>query len=195
MSSNRKHNKIKNTGILFELLTRQITVDVLNGSDKSSAIKILKEFFNSKTELGKEYELYKILLEKKYSKSEQANMLVEAVIRNRRKLSNRRLKSEKYNLIKTIKESYSVTDFFNTKIPNYKVLASVYNVFEMESAKEKISPIEETDSKVTIIENICTIVKSKAKKKTLVESEEQDLRLLTYQLLVDKSKQLLDLTT
>ena len=186
MSSNRKHNKIKNTGILFELLTRQITVDVLNGSDKSSAIKILKEFFNSKTELGKEYELYKILLEKKYSKSEQANMLVEAVIRNRRKLSNRRLKSEKYNLIKTIKESYSVTDFFNTKIPNYKVLASVYNVFEMESAKEKISPIEETDSKVTIIENICTIVKSKAKKKTLVESEEQDLRLLTYQLLVDK---------
>tara|TARA_B100000287_G_scaffold314133_1_gene297522 strand:- start:2093 stop:2956 length:864 start_codon:yes stop_codon:yes gene_type:complete len=186
MSSNRKHNKIKNTGILFELLTRQITVDVLNGSDKSSAIKILKEFFNSKTELGKEYELYKILLEKKYSKSEQANMLVEAVIRNRRKLSNRRLKSEKYNLIKTIKESYSVTDFFNTKIPNYKVLASVYNVFELESSKQKISPVEETDSKVTIIENICTKPKSKPRRKSIVESEEQDLRLLTYQLLVDK---------
>jgi hypothetical protein len=30
MSYNKKHNKIKNTGILFELLTRQITVDVLN---------------------------------------------------------------------------------------------------------------------------------------------------------------------
>ena len=115
MSSNRKHNKIKNTGLLFELLTRQITVDVLNSSDDSSAIKILKEFFSPKTELGKEYELYKILLEKKYSKSEQANILIEAVTKNRRKLSNRRLKNEKYNLIKTIKENYSVVDFFNTK--------------------------------------------------------------------------------
>ena len=186
MSSNKKHSKIKNTGILFELLTRQITVDVLNSSNESSAIKILKEFFNPKTELGKEYELYKILLEKKYGKSEQANILIEAVTKNRRKLSNRRLKSEKYNLIKTIKENYSVVDFFNTKIPNYKVLASIYNVFELESSKEKITPVEETDSKVTIIENICTEQKSKPKKKSIVESQEKDLRLLTYQLLVDK---------
>ena len=186
MSSNKKHSKIKNTGILFELLTRQITVDVLNSSKESSAIKILKEFFNPKTELGKEYELYKILLEKKYGKSEQANILIEAVTKNRRKLSNRRLKNEKYNLIKTIKENYSVVDFFNTKIPNYKVLASIYNVFELESSKEKITPVEETDSKVTIIENICTEQKSKPKKKSIVESQEKDLRLLTYQLLVDK---------
>ena len=66
MSYNKKHNKIKNTGILFELLTRQVTVDVLNNENNSSAIKILKEFFNTNTELGKENELYKILLEKKY---------------------------------------------------------------------------------------------------------------------------------
>ena len=186
MSSNKKHSKIKNTGILFELLTRQITVDVLNSSNESSAIKILKEFFNPKTELGKEYELYKILLEKKYGKSEQANILIEAVTKNRRRLSNRRLKNEKYNLIKTIKENYSVVDFFNTKIPNYKVLASIYNVFEMESSKETITPVEETDSKVTIIENVCTEQKNKPTKKSLVESQEKDLRLLTYQLLVDK---------
>ena len=66
MSYNKKHNKIKNTGILFELLTRQITVDVLNNEKDSSSIKILKEFFNANTELGKENELYKILTEKKY---------------------------------------------------------------------------------------------------------------------------------
>jgi hypothetical protein len=186
MSSNRKHNKIKNTGLLFELLTRQITVDVLNSSDDSSAIKILKEFFSPKTELGKEYELYKILLEKKYSKSEQANILIEAVTKNRRKLSNRRLKNEKYNLIKTIKENYSVVDFFNTKIPNYKILASIYNVFESESAKLDITPVEETDSKVTIIETVCTTPTKKSIKKHLMESQEEDLRLLTYQLLVDK---------
>ena len=63
MSYNKKHNKIKNTGILFELLTRQITVDILNNKKNSSAIKILKKFFNENTELGKENQLYKVLVE------------------------------------------------------------------------------------------------------------------------------------
>ena len=190
MSSQKKHNKIKNTGILFELLTRQIAVDVMNDSKNSPAIKIIKEFFNEKTTLGREKELYSILIEKKYKTAEQANILLEAVIKNRRKLSNRRLKNEKYNLIKKIKENYSVNDFFNSRIPNYKVLASIYNVFELESSKEKIGPIEETDSKISIVENICgQSIEQFKKSKDLVESyqsQEQDVRLLTYQLLVDK---------
>ena len=190
MSSQKKHNKIKNTGILFELLTRQIAVDVMNDSKNSPAIKIIKEFFNEKTTLGREKELYSILIEKKYKTAEQANILLEAVIKNRRKLSNRRLKNEKYNLIKKIKENYSVNDFFNSRIPNYKVLASIYNVSELESSKEKIGPIEETDSKISIVENICgQSIKQSKKSKDLVESyqsQEQDVRLLTYQLLVDK---------
>ena len=129
MSYTKKHSKIKNTAILFELLTRQITVDVLNSKENTSAVKILKEFFNPKTQLGREYELYKVLLEKKYRNSDQASILLEAVIKNRRKLSNRQLKNEKYNLIKTIKETYDINEFFKSRIPNYKVLASIYNVF------------------------------------------------------------------
>jgi len=190
MKYNKKHSKIKNTGILFELLTRQITVDVMNGVDNSKAVNILKENFSSTTQLGKEYELYKILTEKKYKNTEQANILLEAVIKNRRKLSNRKLKNEKYNLIKTIKESYDTNDFFNTRIPEYKLLASIYNVFEGESIKENIGPVEETDSKVTIVENITKIKHSNKKSgNTINESlknEDKDLRLLTYQLLVDK---------
>jgi|TARA_B100000073_G_scaffold51791_1_gene38179 hypothetical protein len=190
MSSQKKHNKIKNTGILFELLTRQITVDVMNDSKNSPAIKILKEFFNEKTTLGREKELYSILSEKKYKNLNQAEILLEAVIKNRRKLSNRKLKNEKYNLIKRIKENYNVNDFFNSRISNYKVLASIYNVFELESAKDVIGPIEETDSKISIIENIVgSEIKSNKKSQDLVESyqsQEQDVRLLTYQLLVDK---------
>ena len=132
MKYNKKHSKLKNTGILFELLTRQITVDVLNNVGNSNAVKILKENFGSKTELGKEYELYKILTEKKYKTTGQANILLEAVIKNRRKLSNRKLANEKYNLIKRIKETYDTKAFFNTRIPEYKLLASIYNVFDSE---------------------------------------------------------------
>ena len=186
MSYSKKHSKIKNTAILFELLTRQITVDVINNTD-SKAVKILKEFFSPKTQLGKENELYKILIEKKYKTSEQATVLLEAVIKNRRKLSNRNLKNEKYNLIKTIKETYNINEFFNSRIPNYKILASIYNVFEGESSKENFGPIVETDSKLTIIENITSKKHSKPKKQTnIVENQDKDLRLLTYQLLVEK---------
>jgi hypothetical protein len=190
MSNRKKHNKIKNTGILFELLTRQIAVDVMNDTKKSPAIKIIKEFFNENTQLGKENELYKVLIEKKYKSESQANILIEAVIKNRRKLSNRTLKNEKYNLIKTIKENYDVNAFFNSRISNYKTLASVYTLFENESIKDVVDTIEETDSKITILENITqSNISDKKSQNKVVESystEESDVRLLTYQLLVDK---------
>ena len=191
MSYNKKHNKIKNTGILFELLTRQITVDVLNNEKNSSSIKILKEFFNTNTELGKENELYKILTEKKYKSAKHSEILIEAVIKNRRKLSNRRLRNEKYNLIKEIKRNYDTKDFFNTKLPNYKVLASIYNIFEGESVREGYGPVIETDSKVVVMENITNQSSNKSKNLSeksykSYETQEEDIRLLTYQLLVDK---------
>jgi len=189
MNYNKKHSKIKNTGILFELLTRQITVDVLNDTENSKAVSILKETFNPNSELGKEYELYKILTEKTYKTNEQANILLSAVIKSRRHLSNRKLRNEKYNLIKSVKENYNAADFFNTRIPGYKLLASIYNVFEGECLKEKISPIEETDSKLTIIENITKVRRTKKTKHSIqddLNKQDKDLRLLTYQLLVDK---------
>ena len=186
MSYNKKHNKIKNTGILFELLTRQITVDVLNNETDSSSIKILKEYFNSKTELGKENELYKILLEQKYKNLKHAEILIEAVIKNRRRLSNRRLNNEKYNLIKVIKENYDLTAFFNSRISNYKELASIYNIFEGESSRKDYGAVIETDSKVTLMENITSPGHTRKKSKTSFSKNDVDIRLLTYQLLVDK---------
>ena len=80
MNSNVKHSKIRNTGILFELLTRQITVDVLNNSKNTQATDLLKEFFNKNTQLGKEYELYRALTTENYKSETKANHLVDAVI-------------------------------------------------------------------------------------------------------------------
>ena len=183
-----KHNKIKNTGILYELLSRQITVDVINDSKSPKSVKLFKEFFNKNTELGKEYELYSILLNKKYKNLTHASSLVEAVVKSRRKLSNRRLANEKYNLIKTIKENYDIKEFFNTRIPNFKVVASIYRVFQSEVGKEDFGPIQKTDSSITITEHITQTKQSRVKRHNLSEyaEQEKDLRLLSYQLLVDK---------
>ena len=183
-----KHNKIKNTGILYELLSRQITVDVINDKKNAKSVKLFKEFFNNKTELGKEYELYSILLNKKYKNLAHASQLLEAVVKSRRKLSNRRLANEKFNLIKSIKENYDIKEFFNTRIPNFKVLASVYRVFQTETGKEDFGPVQKTDSSITITEHITQTKQTRVKKPVMSEysSQEKDLRLLSYQLLVDK---------
>ena len=81
-----KHSKYKNTGILFELLTRQLTSDTISGKSNKS-LDFLKKHFNSKTELLKEYKIYHTLSTKKYNKDSQATMLIETLIDAHRKLN------------------------------------------------------------------------------------------------------------
>ena len=189
MARKLKHSKIKNTGILFELLTRQITADVLAGKSTKS-VSILKEYFNEKTELGKELELYKLLSEKNYTSEVKANDLLNVVVKQRQKLSNTNLRREKYNLIKSIKENHNVTDFFNGRIPNYRILASIYNVFQSETTNEKFKANHIVNSRFTVLEHVTNkkIDEKKIKEKVLKEysKEDKDLRLLAYQILVDK---------
>ena len=184
LNKKMKHNKIKNTGILFELLTRQITVDLME-SNSSKAVNIVKKYFKNGTQLGKEYELYKILTETKYNTESRAETLIEAVMDNKKKLSRGSIKKEKYNLIKEIRESYNEKDFFNTKINNYKVLASIYNLFEH---KEEVAPDKYVATKYTIVENITSQSKASKTNKTYdyLKKQEKDLRMLAYSTLVEK---------
>jgi hypothetical protein len=188
MAQRVKHSKIKNTGILFELLSRQITVDVMNSEDKSKSVEMLKKFFNESTELGKENQLYQVLLKQNYNSTRKAEKLVDAVIRAREKLQNKKLRTEKYNLIKEIKKNYIVEDFFRARIPNYKVYASIYKKFLAETTPV-FNPVDEVDSTFSIIEHI-TRNKTKPRdtdSKVISEfkKEDKDLRLLSYQLMVD----------
>lgn len=120
-----KHNKLRNTGIIFELLVRQITSDILNNKD-SQAIQIVKEFFSKKNGLAHELKLYQTLTNEKLSSEWKAGQLLEAVVKSRKKLDEQSLEKLKYSLIKRIRESYKLEDFFQHKVNNYKVLASVY---------------------------------------------------------------------
>tara|TARA_R110001592_G_scaffold230122_1_gene486899 strand:+ start:563 stop:1417 length:855 start_codon:yes stop_codon:yes gene_type:complete len=187
MSSKTKHSKIRNTGILFELLTRQITVDVLNNDKKGSAANILKSFFNKNTELGKEYELYRVLTVENYKSETKANHLVDAVINARLKLNESSLKREKYNLIKEVRSKYDINNFFMARIPNYKVNASIFKLF---STKDDLKPQAETESRFTIVENITRKNLSAKKKENVVvegyRKQEKDLRLLAYGILIEK---------
>tara|TARA_R110002167_G_scaffold143668_1_gene333238 strand:+ start:1615 stop:2457 length:843 start_codon:yes stop_codon:yes gene_type:complete len=178
-----KHSKYKNTGILFELLTRQLTSDTIAGNPPKS-LTFLKKHFNSKTELLKEYKIYHTLATKKYNKDSQATMLIETLLESHKNLNKSQLRREKYNLIKEIKDTYNVNDFFKAKITDYKIMASIFNLLE----NKDITPISAVNSKVNLLEHI-TEKQIKIKRNVVLENfnkQDKDTRLLTYKVLLEK---------
>jgi hypothetical protein len=186
-----KHSKVKNTGVLFELLVKQITLEVLNGDKTENAKKIVKEFFAPNTELNKELRLYDLLLKEKYASESRAEKFVDTVADAHNKLNQLKLSKEKYNLIKEVNSKFELEQFLSSPVTNYKVLASIYKVFE--SKKSDNYDIKDVfNSKVTLIENIISrpvVTNTKqSDSDKLVETykqQDKDLRLLTYKILVE----------
>jgi hypothetical protein len=186
-----KHSKFKNTGILFELLVRQITLEVLNGDTTEKAKNIVREFFSVKTELNKELRLYELLQKEKYNSESRAEKFIDTINEAHSRINQKQLQKEKYNLIKKINESFNMDEFLSSPISNYKVLASIYKVFESKNIKDyDVKDI--FNSKITLIENITSkpakLVERKDEANKIVESykkQDKDLRLLTYKILVE----------
>ena len=185
---NIKHSKYKNTGILFELLVRQITTDTLNGND-SKASNILKEYF-VKTELGREYKLYETLFKKTNITETQADVTLSTLLNASKHLNRKALKRQKYNLISEIKKHYDVTKFFSHKLPHYKVQAAFYTLIESFSQETPKNSQQVIDNKITILEHLSAakIEEEKIKENVLEEFKgyDKDLRILTTKVLLDK---------
>ena len=123
-----RHSKFKNTGFLFEILTRQITLEVLNGGEEK-AKGIVKEFFSGRTELAKELRLYNLLINEKYNSETKAEKFIDAILEAHTKIDYSKLKREKFNLVKAIKESFEINNLLSSPVTNYKILASVHKLF------------------------------------------------------------------
>ena len=185
-----KHSKFKNTGFIFELLVRQITAEVMSSS-KSVAEKLLKEHFNSKQELSKELKLYQYLINEKYNSESKAEQFINTILEARKKIDEKKLTKEKYNLIKEIKETYDLDEFIKSPISNYKTLASIYKIFETVITDTQYEPTDIVSARFTIAENIInsSIQNKDVKLKDAVLEEyrkqDDDLRAVSYKLLVE----------
>jgi hypothetical protein len=181
-----KHNKIRNTGLLFEFLLRQITSDVLN-KDNGHAVQIVKEKFNENTELGKELALYNILITKKFKSDTKADYFINEVMKARSDLNNSTLRRERYNLIKEIQSNYNIQKFMSSKVPNYKTYASIFTLFEY---NKSLSPDQKTESFFNIVEHVTTDDTSIKLSETVTTlPDDEDLRILTYRTLLEKFNQ------
>jgi hypothetical protein len=185
---NIKHSKYKNTGILFELLVRQITSDTLSGKD-SKATNILKKYF-VKTELGREYKLYETLTKYKNLTEGKAEVVINSVIETSKGLNRGALKRQKYNLIQEISKHYNLEEFFKTKLPNYKTHAALYTLIEVYNSENLSNPDQLITNKIAILESLTTkeVNKKKVEDDLMVEfqSYDKDLRILTYKVMLEK---------
>ena len=193
MKPSIKHNKLKNTGILFELLVRQITADVLKNKQNGIAVKLMREFFNSKTELGKELMLYRAFFNVQNLSEQKAFRLLQLVTEQRKTLNRTELSTQKYLLIKEIKEHFDLKEFFAARIPSYKVYASIYKTFDASlNGMGDSTTIEEwAASQFTIVEHLSGKVANKEAKEQnqlaeLIRAQDDDIRYLSYKILIER---------
>ncbi len=184
-----KHSKYRNTGLIFELLIKQIASDTLNNKD-SAAVRIIKEHFTGKTALVREFKLYEFIVKNRQVGQSKAETILSTITEISRKLDQSSLKKQKYALISDIKENYSVEDFFAIQTPDYKALASLYCLLEAQNNNNIVDPQHLVNYKSTLLEHLTTQKQNPGDvKDTLIEEYskyDKDLKLLTFKILLEK---------
>jgi len=184
-----KHSKYKNTGLIFELLVKQIAADTLSRKD-SPAVKILKKFYTGNTSLVREFKLYDFVLKNKGIGQKKAESIISTIVELSRKIDTPTLSKQKYELIKELKNHYNLEDFFSIKVESYKPLAALYCLLEAQNTEGLVDPQVFVDNKTTLLEHFLQTKQDGANAKdTLIEEYskyDKDLRLLTYKILLEK---------
>lgn len=184
-----RHSKFKNTGLLFELLVKQIASDTLSNRD-SEAITILKKYFSGRTELTRELRLYEFIVKNTNVSQNKAEAILSTITEVSRKIDQKKLKKQKYNLISEIKKNYSIEEFFSIQVRDYKPLAAMYCLLEAQNTTSLVDPQILVDNKTTLLEHLTSSVQnSESVKETIIEEfskYEKDLRLLTFKILLEK---------
>ena len=184
-----KHSKYKNTGLIFELLVKQVAADTLSRKE-SPAIKVIKKFYTGNTTLVKEFKLYDFLLKNRGVGSKKAETILSTIVEISRKLDINSLKKQKYGLIKELKSHYDLEEFFSIKVESYKPLAALYCLLEAQNTPDLLDPTVFVDNKTTLLEHLTqSKVAQGDVKNALIEEYskyDKDLRLLTYKILLEK---------
>ena len=185
-----RHSKFRNTGILFELLTKQVTADIIADKETSIAGDLLRKYFREDTELSREWRLYSDLISEKINDDVHAERFFSVILESRKKLNNKKLIQLKYDLIKEIKNAYPIEEMMKSPVRNYRLLASIYKTFEdVVSSECKFDVKEMYQAKNCIVEHLIdkpSVIRSEDELINYYRTQSEDIRLLTYKLLCEK---------
>jgi len=179
-----KHSKFRNTGIIFELLSNQVALDVLSGAS-STSLDIIKRHFHPKSQLKKELSYYRAIEKSSELKESVSIKLIDSICDDHKKLDKKLLESEKYELVRDIKTKYLLEKFFNARVRSYKLSASIYKLFE---SLYSGSSTDYVDSYNVLLENIYSQSKPSqiTELKTIFTDESVDIQKLTLRLIIER---------
>ena len=125
-----KHNKKRNTAFLYESLVRETTKTIMDGDNETRkrALQLFKEFFAEGTCMRAELDLYRSMLETQNLHPRTAERLLEELKKSHEKINKKELFNEQTKFINKINKEISKS-VFNNFVPNYKNLATVYQIF------------------------------------------------------------------
>ena len=135
-----KHNKKRNTAILYEALVRHLTKNIIkqNKYKINLITDMIKESFKRGSILHAELGLYKSLYETTNIDRAMAERLLIESKMSYKDLDKKQIFKEQSSLISKINKTLS-SDVYKTFIPNYKNIASIHSIFNLDMApKEKI---------------------------------------------------------
>ncbi len=129
-----KHNKKRNTAFLYEALIREMTKAVVskNQEQKNKIVDILKESFSSNKPLGKELGLYQALLNSSELDPVTAEKLLYQIREAYSQLDSEEIYNAQSHVIKRINKEVG-SDVYNNFVPNYKSIATVSQLFGVDS--------------------------------------------------------------
>ncbi len=170
-----KHNKKRNTAFLYETLVRELTKSIVkkNNQRKEKLMETIKEFFGKDKLLAKELELYKALCETYSMEPHVAEKLIFEIRKQHDTLDKKQIFNEQSSLIKKMNQIIS-KNAFSSFVPNYKSLATVYQIFNQETP---------TKERVLLESKMLTTMTTKAKE---VIQEMKPIDDITFRTFVDK---------
>tara|TARA_R110002020_G_scaffold421780_3_gene630966 strand:- start:1039 stop:1878 length:840 start_codon:yes stop_codon:yes gene_type:complete len=148
----QKHNKKRNTAFLYEALIKELTKTIVARDDerKEVIVALVKENFSFEGEMGKELECYRNLLETYDLNDNAAEKLIYLVKEAYSQIDKEKLFAEQTKLINVVNKALGA-EVFSNFVPNYKDLATVYQIFNNKG------PLK---SRVLLEENLVTRITS-----------------------------------
>lgn len=126
------HNKKRNVGVIHEQLVRYVGAAMISNNEKLAevAMGILTKHFSAGTELHREFRLFNALVNVPMGDKDIARLVINEARHAASKHDKQKLMQEKSQLIKAINHTLSEARFYDIRVPNYKLYATVQSLLE-----------------------------------------------------------------
>jgi hypothetical protein len=134
-----KHNKRRNSLLMYEFLVRTISKSIIedNKRKSSAALKILKKHFRQGTEIYKEFRLMNALAKTTVSSEHTAASILSEAKNAVNSFDGQKLDREKSILIRNINHVLNDEDFYDQHISEYRLFATIQTLINEWTTTDK----------------------------------------------------------